>query len=379
VRSSTRVLLPGVATACALVLAGAAAAASHPLLIVSNLDSYLHTQELIVAVPADDPAVSETTMYLGPGTALTLQPSTTFGEVDADLMSSSDYGNSIFQLVGDVVSVDPAAYEKNDCAPGPHAAVWVARLSPLFLNVTIRLPIYVDVADANQRSYASYVLKTCMPSPYVAYPQGAILGARLLDLQLYLENFTGAGDSHWTTVVTPFKAGGGADPKAAAEAQSVVNQGSISTLTVRRTVKRHGKHKRYFAHIHGRVTTAAGAGVPAHIQVYQLFSRDGGPQVASLKAGAGGSFSLKVRQRRTASYGIVATLLGSEISPPVCDPVLDLGFGPLSCASLTSSDFQAVRISRKVRIPKGGRGVPARRASTFLHRRMPHGTGTLSP
>ena len=47
---SVRLLFAGLAATGALVLAGVAAAGSHPLLIVSNLDSYIQNQELIVAV-----------------------------------------------------------------------------------------------------------------------------------------------------------------------------------------------------------------------------------------------------------------------------------------------------------------------------------------
>lgn len=376
--SKLRVL--GVAAAGGLVFSGAAAAGSHPFLFTSNLDPYVKSQELIVAVPSNDPAVSVATMYVGPGTSLAIHPGTTFGEADADFMANADYGNTIFQLTGDVVSANPVEYENNACAPGLHAAVWLARMSPLFLDVTITVPIYVDYAKPAQQPYASYVLEACMPSPYVPYPAGALLGGRLLDFQLYLSNVQSARSGRWTAVVTPFAAGGGTDLQGSAEAQSVVSQGSISALSVRRTVKRHGGHKRYFARIRGRVTTSDGTGIPADIQVYELFGRDGGSEVASLRAGGRGSFTLKVRQKRTASYGIVATALGNEIKPPACTPVLEIGFGPLSCASVTSSDFEAVRITKKVRIPRGGAGIPASRAAAILHRRLLSSrTGTLSP
>lgn len=361
-------------------MAGSAAAASHPFLIVSNLDSYIQSQELIVAVPTNDPAVDETTIYVGRGASLVLRPGGAFGDAQADLMSSQAYGSTIFQLVGDVVSADPAKYQNNDCAPGPHAAVWIAELTPLFLNATIDIPIYVDAAKPAEEPYASYVLKTCMPSPYVPYPDGAIFGGRLLDLELYLANFRQAGDSRWTTIVTPFRADGGVDSPGAAEGQAAVSQGSISTLVVRRTVRRRGPRARYFAHIHGRVTTVAGAGIRAKVEVYELFSKSSGPHVASLKSRANGSFSVTVRQKRTASYGIVATRLGGEVTPAVCSPVLDLGFGPLSCASLTTSDFQSARVTKKVRIPRGGEGIPARRAAAILRSRLlPRRGGTLRP
>lgn len=375
-----RSLSVGLAAACALVLAGVASAAPHPLLITSNLDPFIGEQELIFAVPTNDPPVAEATMYVGPGTTLTTQPGTTFGEADADLITNAEYGNSVFQLVGNVISVNPTAYENNTCSPGLHTAVWLARMRPLFLSVNIVVPIYVDVASAGQSSYASYVLKMCFPSPYDAYPGGAIFGSRVLDFQLYLTNFKHAGNSRWTTVVTPFKAGGGANPQGAAEAQAVVTQGSISKLSVHLKAKRHGKHKRYSAQVRGRVTTTNGKGIQSHIQVYQLFGKDGGPEVAELKTDGSGAFHVKVRQRRTASYGVVASQLGDSITPAVCNPVLDVGFGPLSCASLTSSDFQAVRLTKKVRVPKGGAGIARSRAMAILSRRPGvRATGTLSP
>jgi hypothetical protein len=380
VKSSIRSLLVGLVASCALVPTGVASAVSHPLLIASNLDSYIGDQELIFVVPTNDAAVAEATVYVGPGTTLTTQPGTTFGEAYADLISNAVYGNSTFELDGLVTSVNPTAYENNTCAPGLHTAVWLARMTPLFLNVNIDVPIYVDAARADQQSYASYVLKLCFPSPYIPYPDGAVFGARVLDFQLYLTNFEHAGDGRWTTVVTPFKAGAGPDPQQAAEAQAVVTQGSISSLSVLLKSKRHGKHKRYFARIHGRVTTTDGRGIRSQIDVYQLLGEDVGPEVASLKTDDSGAFHLKVRQKRTASYGVVAAQLGNQIKPAVCNPVLDIGFGPLSCASLTSSDFQSARVTKKVRIPKGGAGIARSRALTILRRHLlGRAPGTLSP
>ena len=379
-KSSFRALLAGSVAAGALMVAGVAAAGSHPLLIVSNLDSYLQTQELIVAVPTNDPAIYKSTMYIGRGTTLVLRPGATFGEADADLMSNADYGKSIFQLFGDVIAVNPASYKNNTCAPGMHAAVWLARMTPLFLNVHINVPIYVDRAGPSEQSYASYVLKTCMPSPYDPFPGGAIFGGRLLDLQLYLTNFRHAGNTRWTTVVTPYHVNGGPFPEASGEAQAVVSQGSISTLTVKRTVKKNRKHKRYYAELSGRVTTTTGTGIPSDIAVYQLFSKEGGPEVAALRTDDQGNFSLRVRQKRTAFYGIVATEFGSLVKPPVCTPELNIGFGPLPCATLATSDFQSVRVSQKIHIPHGGKGIGAGRAKAFLqHRLAARAAGRLSP
>jgi hypothetical protein len=329
-------------------------------------------------VPTNDPAVSEATMYIGPRTSITLQPGTTFGEADADLVSNGLYGNTIFQLGGDVISVNPASYKNNTCAPGLHAAVWLARMTPLFLNASIRIPIYVDSANPSEAPYASYRLKTCFPSPYVPFPDGEIFGGRLLDFQLYLTNFVHAGDSRWTTVVTPFANDGTPDPQGAGQAQSLVTQGSISILKVKRIAKKHGKHTLYFAHVQGRVTTKSGVGISSHVQIFQLFTMEGGPEVAARNTDVNGNFSVTVRQKRSAFYGILASELGNTISPPVCSPVLNIGFGPLPCASLTNSDFQSARVSKKVRIPRHGVGISATRANVLLHRLALREAGKLS-
>lgn len=372
----------GLTVAASIAFAGAAGAAVHPTLIVSNLDRLIQSQELIVAVPTTDAPVAEATMYVGPGDTLTLAPTKVFGQAVGDFMSSPVYGNSIFSLVGEISAANPAAYTNNACAPGLHDAVWLARMGALFLNVQITIPIYVDQAKPAQRSYASYVLKTCMPSPYVPFPNGALFGGRMLDFQLYLGNFQTAGSNRWTTVLTAFKNGGGTDPQSAGEAQAVVSQGSVSALHVKRVAKKgHGKHKkRYFARIHGRVTLADGTGVPATVEIYELFSKAGGPRVKTTKAGANGAFHATVQQKRTASFGVVATQLGKEITPTVCNPVLDIGFGPLSCASLTSSDFFSARVSKKVHIPKGGVGVSAGRATAIMQSRfLSRARGRISP
>src|SRR4051794_15947077 len=113
----------GLAAAGALAYAGVAAAATHPALIVSNLDPLINDQEVILVVSPKDPPVAKATIYVGAGNVLALRPRLPFGVAAADFQSNADYGSSFFSLIGDVVNANPAAYVHNDCSPGLHAAV----------------------------------------------------------------------------------------------------------------------------------------------------------------------------------------------------------------------------------------------------------------
>jgi len=111
----------------------------------------------------------------------------------------------------------------------------------------------------------------------------------------------------------------------------------------------------------------AGVGVPAQVQVYEFFSKEGGPRVGITKADNSGAFSATVRQYRTATFVVVGSQYGQLVTPPACNPVLEIGFGPLTCSSVTTSDFYVAKVGKKVKIPKRGRGLPAGEAARILH------------
>lgn len=344
--------------ACIAALAAAAAAGAGitPLIVASNLDRYLNEQELIVGFGAKDDPVAETTVYVGPGVTIEAsKPGDTIGFGFFDLLAGHDYGDTIVSAFADVKAADPASYVSNRCSPGRHAQVWLARLDLLILDVHPAVVIYVDPAPPAARRYASYMLKMCFPSPYVTYPPGAILQSRMLDLGMVFTNFRSAASNRWTVVAEPFKPGTDqADPAAAAEAQSVVRQGAmwVRAKRVSRVVK---GHERSFANVHGRAITAGGVGVQAYVDLFAFVgkSRDG-IRIARRRTSPRGTFAFRVKLKRPTHYVVIAAKTGAEVTPATCDPVLDIGFGPLSCASETTSDYATAAKTKKLVPPRRG-------------------------
>lgn len=220
------------AGAGALVLAGPAAAAYTPRLVVIGAAQSLGASggvTLALTTATIDDATAKLDLYAPPGYGLALgqTPGTPVGKAQAQAVARI-LGGSLLPLAGDVVADDPAKYAGNACAPGPHQAIWLLRLNGV--GQTIQVPLYVDQVTAGaETAFASWRIRACLPSPDVPEAQGgAKLGAKLTSLRLSLAPiFTtpaAAGAHLWRSVLTPYAPSSGTpEPARAVEARSLVS------------------------------------------------------------------------------------------------------------------------------------------------------------
>ncbi|MER3409265.1 MAG: hypothetical protein C4306_03975 [Thermoleophilia bacterium] len=129
-----------------------------------------------------------------------------------------------------VVVDDPARYlldaKAQDCAPGLHAAAWLAPL-PLGLDLgTLTVVFFVDPASPDSLD-AAYRITACLPSPELPPAEGGLAGGkRLLGLGLDLEGMLvnpAAGTHVWRLLVLPYAPGShSSDVDATFEARALV-------------------------------------------------------------------------------------------------------------------------------------------------------------
>ena len=128
---------------------------------------------------------------------------------------------------GSIKAGDPTAAQT--CAPGIHAAVWIASFK---LSITdIAIPFYVDPTSGSETSLVAYKLTACLKSPDVPEDQGgAPFGLRVTELLLGLGephrtviNAPATGTYTWRLLGTPFVKGTATiDPAATFEARALM-------------------------------------------------------------------------------------------------------------------------------------------------------------
>lgn len=165
---------------------------------------------LDLTIPADNAAPAKIVIYVpqGYGVNTGAAPGTTVGTIDAVAHVG---GSDLTIPTGSIVADTPGNYTSNPqaqaCAPGSHAAVWVAKAG------SFSIPIYVDPTSGAEAALGGYKLQTCLLSPDVPESAGgAPLGARLIEAQLgftntVLTNPSTKGSYLWRVAVTPFTAG----------------------------------------------------------------------------------------------------------------------------------------------------------------------------
>lgn len=194
------------APASSLALAAPALAAESP----SQLDIWDYQAnagraaelELDLAVAASAPATAKATVYVPAGFGVdTSKPA---GSKVGDVYTTFLSGSAAVKGTGSLVVDDPANFLAQTCAPGAHAAVWIAKVSAA--GVETDLPVFVDPAGPDIARAAAYTLQVCFANPVVGN------GLRLRDLDLDLTaGITNASTSRlhlWRAVVTPFGADG---------------------------------------------------------------------------------------------------------------------------------------------------------------------------
>jgi hypothetical protein len=162
------------------------------------------------------PAPARVTVYVANGYAvdLTRPPGQAIGQTFG--VFSVEGGDPEFAeglvKVGDPATL-PADAAAQACAPGTHAAVWVASYKIDGQALSVRF--YVDPTSGSESAFGAYKLVACFASPYVPPSAGgAGAGERVLDFEIGLEGAGGAivtqpasGTYVWRMLVTPYVAG----------------------------------------------------------------------------------------------------------------------------------------------------------------------------
>jgi hypothetical protein len=211
-------------TAGALVFAGQALADTQELTVTpfSSTPGATADTDIDVFVPTTAAATQKVAVYVPAGYVVnTALPSgTKVGDVDAEL----SIAGAMVEATGSINADDPAKYATDptlpSCAPGTHAAVWLATLTAA--GQTLSVAVYVDPTTGADTALGAYVLQACFLSPDVPTEQGgALFGARLVDVDLETTGvITNAplGLLLWRALITSYMPGTAtADPASTVE------------------------------------------------------------------------------------------------------------------------------------------------------------------
>ena len=193
----------------ALALIGSAsAAASTPTLVAVTFvatPGALSDVDLDLTVSAPDNAPpAKIVIYVPTGYGLnTSTPAgSKVGTIDATAVLG---GSSLTIPTGDIVADNPANYVSQPaaqaCAPGTHAAVWVAHAA------SFAIPIYVDPTPAAESPLGAYKLQVCLTAPEATTPPARLTEAELSFSRTVLTNPSAVGIYLWRAMVTPYVTG----------------------------------------------------------------------------------------------------------------------------------------------------------------------------
>lgn len=265
----SRVLVIGATAALALVLAGAAPTAGEipqaQVFAGTYRDANGPAVVLGMATSGEGPAPARTVFYVPKGYVLDLAraPGTRIGETyDAYLTGDGFASGEGAVTTGDPATLpgDPAAQA---CAPGTHAAVWVASYKAGARKGSVRF--YVDPIAGPEASLGAYRLVACFVSPDDT-PEGPYFIEFELGIQTsVLRPPTPRGTYVWRMLVTPYVDGTTTpDPQATFEARSHVLvphvlSGQARYLAKKRQLVVSGRLLALGHARRGRVWIAAGA------------------------------------------------------------------------------------------------------------------------
>jgi hypothetical protein len=247
-RKSVRLTVFVAAAALALSLTAIAAATYTPSMGVFQATykpGGAGAVTVVVAQETGDDATARIVIYVGRGYQVNLgqAPGTTIGSVIAGVQVL-DLGPNRLPLTGSVRTDNPANYLTNQCAAGPHEAVWTlnAALPGQPANV---IPVYVDHTTGAEATFSSAKLVVCFRDPNLpaSDPRRAPNGTKFIDATFTVRgvfrNPGGAGANLWRSLFTPYIPGtGNANPPATREAQALVPM--PYTVTAKRVRARRG-------------------------------------------------------------------------------------------------------------------------------------------
>jgi hypothetical protein len=350
------VLAAGGAVA-ALVWSGSALAAFTPQFIVVHNPNNVASQTTTIrfVVPREDDATFKTTFYapLGYQGVLGQAAGTQVGTVTASIQALRISPDAVLPLTGTMVTADPARYVANACAPGAHRAVWLLRLEAA--GRTLEVPVYLDVPEGAEASFASFKFQVCLPSPYLPEEAGgAAFGAKLLDATLQLQSGllttpATAGRYVWPAIFTPWPNGPGL-PNVAGTVQSRAIVQIPGQVTLRATYNRARNTWR----LTGAVTENRVGVAGATVQILRGSRANGLSRILTVRTGANGSFAASGRLRpRVRTFFRARTVVPNRVNSTVgCAISLPLPPVPGGCVAAVYSGFTAQSAVVSVRPPR---------------------------
>ena len=285
-----------------------------------------------------DPQPARITIYVPAGYTLntTQTAGSTIGRTTGEVFARDL--NIPLPLEGDVVVDNPANHLTDVCAPGPHAAVWILRLS--VAGQTIALPVYVDPTSGPEAALGSAKLVTCLgPADVPAGTPGrAANGAQLLNASFTVNGVLTppTGPVRWIAFTTPYgNRTGQPNIAGTVETRSFVGPGAV-TLTWKVTSK-----KKKQVTLSGRVSQS-GIAVAAKVSLLV----NGKARASASSNNATGRYSKIVKGKgRRSTFQARVTVGARDITTEGCTTPTQTG---VACVSATAGGFTAV--SRRVTV-----------------------------
>lgn len=234
-RKTTRMVVLGIVSACALTISSTAFAAfTSPRLFASQPDQKNRIDLLYTQSTADD-NVAKVAHYVPVPYRLNLSAKPSGTQVGSAVLRTNlaSRSNQNFVLSG-VIEVGTAAttFTRGGTSStlgaaalactgsATQTAYWVARLRDAGGDVTYDLPIFVNRLAAATAFEADATITTCFQNPAAA-PLG--MKVREFNLGLVRVLTTPAkGDIRWSTLATPYSAAGAVNNAGTVEVQSIV-------------------------------------------------------------------------------------------------------------------------------------------------------------
>jgi hypothetical protein len=330
-----RLAIGSVAAVAALAFAGSALATQR--IAVSQTATSL---KIDLSQDQSDPQPAKITVYvpstyqLHPTGAVNSTIGTTTGQVFSRDLTLA------LPLQGDVLVLDPAQHMTDACSPGTHLAVWDLHLS--VAGQTIDLPVYVSATTGAETALGAAKLETCLgPSDVPAGTPGrSPNGAQLLSASFTVNNqiTPPVGSSRWTSLWTPYAAGGVPNAAGTVEARSIVGPGG-ATITAKVT-----NRKKKLLRLTGRITQG---GIPVAGLRVRLFINSKARFAATTQSNGGYVFRLRNTNRRvtTTFFQAVVVAAARDITATGC---ANPSMPGVKCVSATAGPFTAR--SRKLRV-----------------------------
>jgi len=350
-------LLAAGGAVAALVWSGSALAAFTPQFVVTHTPNNVAsaTTRIEIHVPRADDAVFKLTFYapLGYQGVLGQAAGTQVGTVSANVQALAISPDAVLPLTGTIVTADPARYVANACAPGTHRAVWLLRLEAA--GRTLEVPVYLDVPEGAEASFATFKFQACLPSPFLPEAAGgAAFGAKLLDAVLQFQSGllttpATAGRYVWPAIFTPWPNGPGL-PNAAGTVQSRAIVQIPGQATLRAT---YNPRTNRFA-LTGSVTeNRVGVG-GATVDIFKGTRANRLTRIARTRSAQSGRFAAGGRLTpRVRTFFRARAVVPNRVNSTVgCAITLPLPAVPGGCVAAVFSGFTAQSAVVSVRPPR---------------------------